>query len=71
MLRPQAERARASALAAGVPLTVLEPPGTALPELYRARCALIRPDQHVAWRGDIWPDDGEALLQRVTGRSRA
>jgi 2-polyprenyl-6-methoxyphenol hydroxylase-like FAD-dependent oxidoreductase len=30
---------------------------------------LVRPDQHVAWRGDDLPDDLDALLDRITGRS--
>lgn len=25
------------------------------------------PDQHVAWRGDRLPENGDALLARVTG----
>ena len=33
----------------------------------RSGFALIRPDQHVAWRGDALPDDCDALLARVTG----
>ena len=50
----------------GIPLTVVD---IALPEardLYENDLALIRPDQHVAWRGDELPDVGE-LLTRVTG----
>jgi hypothetical protein len=35
-------------------------------ELYESDLALIRPDQHVAWRGDHLPDADE-LLTRVTG----
>ena len=43
-------------------------PGEAdLSELYGARYALIRPDQHVAWRGDALPADPAALLRRVSG----
>jgi hypothetical protein len=34
---------------------------------YEARFALIRPDQHVAWRGDVIPADCDALLAQVTG----
>jgi hypothetical protein len=29
---------------------------------------LVRPDGHVAWRGDALPDEPRALLRRVTGR---
>jgi 2-polyprenyl-6-methoxyphenol hydroxylase-like FAD-dependent oxidoreductase len=50
----------------GIPLAVVE---VELPEargLYGSSLALIRPDQHVAWRGDRLPDV-DALLARVTG----
>jgi hypothetical protein len=49
----------------GVPLTVVDL--TAHPELrdrYGADLVLVRPDQHVAWRGT---SAGSALLARVTG----
>ena len=36
-------------------------------ELYECDLALIRPDQHVAWRGNSLPDDCGDLLARVTG----
>ena len=65
------ERAQASAKAAGVPLKVLAPTDLALADLYRARFVLIRPDQHVAWRGDAWPADDSTLWMRVSGRSRS
>ncbi|SFJ07241.1 2-polyprenyl-6-methoxyphenol hydroxylase [Bosea sp. OK403] len=51
----------------GVPLTVLAPGDRRLPARYAARFALIRPDQHVAWRGDALPADAAGLLARVTG----
>ena len=34
---------------------------------YEARFALIRPDQHVGWRGDALPADADGLLDRLTG----
>ena len=46
--------AAAEARAAGVPLTVLRLPDAGLRDLYGAAMALIRPDQHVAWRGECW-----------------
>ena len=52
----------------GVPLKVIQPAEGGVATLYPSRYTLIRPDQHVAWRGDSWPADGAALLQRVTGR---
>ncbi len=60
-------RAVADASRAGIPLTILTPKAPALHALYQARLALIRPDQHVAWRGDVWPTAGVDLLERVCG----
>ena len=51
----------------GIPLRTLKvdlPEGRAL---YECDLALIRPDQHVAWRGSALPADCGALLARVTG----
>lgn len=48
-----------------LPLTVLTLPNAGLKPLYAARMALIRPDQHVAWRGDRWPSGH--VFQVVTG----
>ena len=60
-------QAQQDAAALGIPLTTWQPPAAALARLYQARLALIRPDQHVAWRGDAWPHDGPALLRQVCG----
>ncbi|MEX0405037.1 FAD-dependent oxidoreductase [Aquibium sp. LZ166] len=63
-----AERALQSAAAdMKLPLTLFVPRETAVRELYGADYALVRPDQHVAWRGDriLSP---EALLDRVRGK---
>jgi 2-polyprenyl-6-methoxyphenol hydroxylase-like FAD-dependent oxidoreductase len=56
-----------AAAARGIPLKVLD---VAVPEgreLYGRDFSLIRPDQYIAWRGNILPDDVNALLARVTG----
>ncbi len=50
-----------------LPLKLLSLPDARLRGRYEARFALIRPDQHVAWRGDALPDDVDGLLGRVTG----
>jgi len=58
----------AAAQARGVPLRLLD---VELPEgrdLYQSDLALVRPDQHVAWRGDALPDDCAMLVDTVTGR---
>jgi 2-polyprenyl-6-methoxyphenol hydroxylase-like FAD-dependent oxidoreductase len=57
----------AAARARRIPLKTLKvdlPEGR---ELYECDLALIRPDQHVAWRGCALPADCDALLARVTG----
>ncbi|MDM0044395.1 FAD-dependent monooxygenase [Variovorax dokdonensis] len=63
------DAARADAVACALPLTVLQPQEGAMASLYPARYTLVRPDQHVAWRGDAWPSDGQSLLQRISGRT--
>ena len=50
-----------------IPLVVLTNVDERLRGRYEARYALIRPDQHVAWRGDALPDDADALWSTVTG----
>jgi len=61
----------AAAGALAMPLAVLdlagEPAVHELRELYGADLALIRPDQHIAWRGDDRAD-ARAVLERATGR---
>lgn len=60
--------ARAHATGLGLPLTVLRPEEGGIASLYPSRYTLVRPDQHVAWRADAWPADGQALLRRVSGQ---
>jgi hypothetical protein len=61
-----AEAARKCAERWNVPLDIVIRPDPALRALYQARMALIRPDQHVAWRGDVWPT--EDVFKIVSGR---
>jgi hypothetical protein len=51
----------------GVPLAAAAVPGEASRRL-PADAVLVRPDQHVAWRGPAPPDDPGPLLDRVVGR---
>lgn len=57
--------AAAEAKALGIPLTVIRPDGVDVEALYGAPLALIRPDQHVAWRGSVWTH----FLGQATGRA--
>lgn len=64
---PQAGMAAARlAAGAGLPLRHLRLPDAELARLYGAPLALIRPDQHVAWRGESLPP---ALLEVLAGRA--
>jgi aromatic ring hydroxylase-like protein len=55
----------AAAAARGVPLTVHHLDDAAA--LYERRLVLVRPDGHVAWRGDEAPADSEAMIDTVRG----
>lgn len=57
----------AAAAARGVPLAVVDITEPAARDIYGRDLALIRPDQHIAWRGNIEPDDPATLIARVTG----
>lgn len=73
-LRPAAPDAQPLAAAAGarrIPFTVYNVPVPEARDLYGTDLALIRPDQHVAWRGDRLPADASALLAHVTGHTGA
>lgn len=65
-----AQRFVDSAQRAGLPLVqhVLDEP--AVVALYEKRHVLVRPDGHVAWRGDTLPADPSTLLAIITGRHK-
>jgi hypothetical protein len=50
-----------------VPLKVLAQSDPKFPALYQVELALVRPDQHVAWRGGRLPQDCLDLIDRVRG----
>ncbi len=58
---------QAAAAKRGVPMKILSVDIDGARELYAANMALIRPDQHVAWRGDRLPDDADGLIAAVSG----
>ena len=57
----------AAAARIGMPLTVLRVADARVATLYDAPMALIRPDQHVAWRGTCAASDVAGLLDVVRG----
>lgn len=60
-------RLEAAANDLGLPLEIVNIEGGRFRELYQCGNVLVRPDQHVAWRGDTLPLDLPALLDRVRG----
>jgi 2-polyprenyl-6-methoxyphenol hydroxylase-like FAD-dependent oxidoreductase len=50
-----------------IPLKILEIDSAEIREVYQRDLVLVRPDLHVAWRGDELPNDVTALAARVTG----
>jgi hypothetical protein len=56
-----------AALGARIPLTRYTVDLPEIDDLYQAGMALIRPDQHVAWRGDRTPDDAARVLRTAVG----
>ena len=56
-----------AAAARGVPLHVQDIRDEAIAAVYERRLVLVRPDGHVAWRGDALPDDADAVIDRVRG----
>ena len=51
----------------GVPLAVAAIADLSIRELYERRLVLVRPDGHVAWRGDAMPADPLAVVDCVRG----
>jgi len=64
---PQTGPVESAAKRRGVPLeaaTLAEPGAIAL---YERKLVLVRPDGHVAWRGEALPPDADAVIARATG----
>lgn len=65
---PESSEFEAAAQECGLPLKVIECKEAEVVARYVRGLVLVRPDGHVAWRGDRWPDCGVvALVDRVRG----
>jgi hypothetical protein len=64
---PEAAAFVAAARSRGVPLEVVTVHEPAAASLYERKLVLVRPDGHVAWRGDEMPGDAGAVIDRVRG----
>lgn len=67
----EVDRLREAASVRGLPLTILDvEPGEGFdPKVYAQPLVLVRPDQHIAWRGTTPPDDPLSLIDLVRGAS--
>jgi 2-polyprenyl-6-methoxyphenol hydroxylase-like FAD-dependent oxidoreductase len=54
----------------GVPMTHLPIEDAAVRACWERDLVLVRPDHHVAWRGDTPPEDCRQILDRVTGHAQ-
>jgi hypothetical protein len=54
-----------------VPLALIDlSPGEAN-GAYAEKLVLVRPDQHIAWRGQVAPENPNVLIARITGETGA
>jgi 2-polyprenyl-6-methoxyphenol hydroxylase-like FAD-dependent oxidoreductase len=65
--RAELQQAKLDAETLHMPLQLVHIGDPRIAALYERNLALIRPDQHVAWRGDAWP--GAAILKLASGHS--
>jgi 2-polyprenyl-6-methoxyphenol hydroxylase-like FAD-dependent oxidoreductase len=61
------ETLRRAATDVRMPLTIVDIANDAIAALYEARLVLVRPDGHVAWRGNRVPEDAPAIIDCVRG----
>jgi len=64
---PDAAPLERAAAQRGVPIDVVSIDDPGIGALYARKLVLVRPDGHVAWRGDALPDDTLDLIDRVRG----
>ena len=68
---PDGAALTAAAAARGMPLSVVNIAKPDVARLYAKKLVLVRPDGHVAWRGDALPGDAANLIDRVRGAADA
>jgi 2-polyprenyl-6-methoxyphenol hydroxylase-like FAD-dependent oxidoreductase len=65
------DRLATAARARGVPMTFTAIDHAEAAALYQRKLVLVRPDGHVAWRGDRAPENALAVIDRVRGAEYA
>ncbi len=68
---PAAPHLIAAAADAKLPLAVETIADASVLAAYEKTLVLVRPDGHVAWRGDAEPEDAAAVIATIAGRRRA
>lgn len=68
---PEAVPLAAAAASRKLPLAVVPIDEPAVLQVYEAPLVLVRPDGHVAWRGDALPAEPEAIIDIVRGATPA
>ena len=58
---------QAAAAACGMPLKTLRIDDPLIREVYERDLVMVRPDQHIAWRGNRLPDDPARLIAQMIG----
>lgn len=53
--------------AVALPMNIVEIADAKIAAIYKRKFIMVRPDGHVAWRGDTCPDDARAVIDRVRG----
>jgi hypothetical protein len=64
---PETSAIAAAANPRSVPLSIVDVDVPQAAAIYEKKLVLVRPDGHVAWRGDAPPPDSRALIDRVRG----
>jgi 2-polyprenyl-6-methoxyphenol hydroxylase-like FAD-dependent oxidoreductase len=67
--RAASDAIEAAAKKRSMPLAVIDVASKEARDLYARDLVLVRPDHHIAWRGNSAPADAEALLARVAGQA--
>jgi 2-polyprenyl-6-methoxyphenol hydroxylase-like FAD-dependent oxidoreductase len=66
----EAEPLLAAARQRGVPVKLLDVRDGHARAIYERDLVLVRPDQHVAWRGNAMPEDPLAVVDRIRGAAQ-
>jgi hypothetical protein len=61
----------AAAKSRAVPLEVVDISDSSIARLYEKSLVLVRPDGHVAWRGEAAPSDPQSVIDAVRGAAVA